>query len=138
MSKAAEILQDYGLRITPQRELIFRLLMGSKEHPTAEKIYQEVSEVFPSLSRNTVYKTLEALEAKGLVKRFNTGESADHYDANTAPHGHITCLKCRRVDDINGELSSIMDELDQKAESSSGYQVLSADLYFYGICPDCR
>lgn len=131
-----ELLKQKGLRVTPQREAIYRLLAASKAHPTAEWVYQEVKNLFPSISFNTVYKTVQAFEESGLLQRFNTGENVYHYDANVRPHPHFICLSCGRVDDIN-EFPDSLEDFMSKAAMSSSYKMKFVNLHFYGYCPQC-
>lgn len=133
---ARELLKQKGLRVTPQREAIYRLLAASKAHPTAEYVYQEISKVFPSISFNTVYKTMQTLEEAGLIQRFNTGENVYHYDANVTPHPHLICLSCGRVDDMEAYPDNLEDAIC-KAVRSSSYEIRSANLHFFGYCPQC-
>ena len=136
MNDLKELFKKRGLRITPQRELIYRLLAKSKAHPTADHVFREVREAFPSISFNTVYKTVRTFEDQGLLQRFNTGENIYHYDANVSPHPHIICLSCGRVDDID-DFPDNLENFISKAETSSPYQIKSVNMHFYGYCPQC-
>ena len=134
-------LRENGLRVTPQRELIIKVLRGTKAHPTAEVLYEKVRESYPALSLNTVYKALDLFEEKGMIKRFNTGVNIYRYDANVNPHAHIICVKCNKVDDLDEEsFSDVFTEIKEKAEKNSmfGYDVITADFFVYGICYDCK
>jgi len=136
MNEIKSIFHQKGLRLTPQRELIYRLLAGSKAHPTADQVYREVLKTFPAVSFNTVYKTVRAFEEAGLLQRFNTGENIYRYDANTAPHPHFICLSCGRVDDM-GDLPESVESFLRKAAGSSPNQVKFFNLHFYGHCKQC-
>jgi len=131
-----ELLKQKGLRVTPQREAIYRLLAASKAHPTAEWVYQEVRNIFPSISFNTVYKTVQSFEESGLLQRFNTGENVYHYDANVRPHPHFICLSCGKVDDMD-EFPDSLEDFMSKAAMSSSYKMKFVNLHFYGYCPQC-
>jgi Fur family transcriptional regulator, peroxide stress response regulator len=133
-----KILKDYGLRVTPQRKLIIEFLSRTRSHPTAESIFEEIKDCSPALSLNTVYKTLEIFEQRGMVRKFNIGFNIYHYDANMNPHSHIVCTNCKRVDDINGNLSNLGERFIKEVESNSDYEVFYSDLFFYGHCKDCR
>ncbi len=132
-----DLLRKKGLRVTPQRELIYRLLSESKAHPTAEHVYQEVRKTFPSISFNTVYKTVRSLEEWGLLQRFNTGENIYRYDANVSPHPHFICLSCGRVDDMDNFPDDVENYV-RKAASTSPCEIKFVNLHFYGYCPLCR
>lgn len=131
-----EHFREKGLRVTPQRELIYRLLLESKAHPTAEQVYRKVIETFPSISFNTVYKTVQAFEESGLLQRFNTGENVYRYDANVDPHPHFICLSCGRVDDVDG-FPGDLENFIRKAAASSPNKIKFANLHLYGYCPQC-
>jgi len=133
---AGELLRQKGLRVTPQREAIYELLASSKAHPTAEWVYREVKNIYPSISFNTVYKTVQIFEAAGLLQRFNTGANIYRYDANVKPHPHVICLSCGRVDDME-EFPNQLEELLKKAALSSPYEIKFVNLHFYGYCPQC-
>ncbi|MEW6448528.1 MAG: Fur family transcriptional regulator [Bacillota bacterium] len=131
-----ELLKQKGLRVTPQREVIYRILAASKAHPTAEHVYEEVKKIFPSISFNTVYQTVKAFEKAGVLQRFSTGDNVCRYDANVRPHPHFICLSCGRVDDIDEYPDNLVD-LIIKSVASSPYRIKSVNLHFYGYCPRC-
>ncbi len=131
------ILRNRGLRATPQRLAILDFLQGNTAHPTAEDIYVAVSERHPSMSLNTVYKTLESFEKKGLVWRFGMGqEQKMHYDPNTDPHPHIKCVRCGRVDDLSSE-DGFLDCVEELARDAD-YRVMRVEVSVLGVCPPCR
>ncbi len=138
MKQYLQILREHGLRVTPQREVIVEILVCSKEHPTAETIFEEVKERCPALSLNTVYKTLEMFEHKGIVRKFNVGLNIYRYDANVKPHAHVICIRCNRVDDINAKLEDFTEKIEKKADLTSSYKILYVDLFFYGLCQICE
>lgn len=138
MSRYMQILKDNGIRVTPQRKLIIEFLASTRSHPTAESVFENIKDSSPALSLNTVYKTLEVFEQRGMVRKFNIGSNIYRYDANIDLHSHIVCMTCKRVDDINGNLSNLGEKIWKDVESYSDYEVLYADLFFYGHCKDCR
>ncbi|MCL6610824.1 MAG: transcriptional repressor [Peptococcaceae bacterium] len=137
MADIKELFKKKGLRTTPQRELIYRLLSGSKAHPTAEHVYREVRKTFPAISFNTVYKTVRSLEEMGFIQRFNTGENIYRYDANVSPHPHFICLSCGRVDDVDDFPDDIGNYVHMAAFATH-CEIKFVNLHFYGYCPECR
>jgi Fur family peroxide stress response transcriptional regulator len=137
MDNISELFKKKGLRVTPQREAIFRLLAASKVHPTAESVYQEVRETFPSISFTTVYKTMQTLESSGLLQRFNTGANVYRYDANVHPHPHFICLNCGRVDDMDDFPENIQTYLNLAARTSPNH-LMFVNLHFFGYCSLCE
>jgi Fur family peroxide stress response transcriptional regulator len=129
-------LRGAGLRITPQRVAVCRALAGTKSHPTAQALYEQLSTQFESLSRATVYNTLETLVQGGLIHELgDAGDGAVHYDADVAPHVNLICLRCHRIDDLP---VTALDRVERQVAEHSGYEVRGARLVYYGLCPDCR
>jgi Fur family peroxide stress response transcriptional regulator len=136
--KSLEILlnqfRNNGLRVTPQRRAILEVLVDDNSHPTAEAVYQRVLAVMPDVSRTTVYSTLRELSDLGaLAPVHDLSEGGQRYDTNTKTHHHLYCVECHRLIDIDHDF----DGLDLAPEERSGYQILSRQVTFYGICPDC-
>lgn len=117
-----------------QRERILETLRGTKSHPTATWVYDELKREFPDLSLGTVYRNLGILRDQGLVRVLQSGSTFDRFDADTAAHYHFICERCGRVDDVPMEA---MDDLDEKASQSLGCRVSGHRLDFYGTCVEC-
>ncbi len=128
-----ELLRSLGLKMTPQRLAILEYLDGNTMHPSAEDIYREVIEKFPSMSFATVYNTLEALKEKGLVMELTIEGGKKRFDPNTEPHHHFMCVKCKRIIDI---FEDFPVELPEKYKDE--FDVEEYHVYFYGTCNECR
>ena len=130
-----DVLKQAHLRITPQRVAICDLLASSKEHPTAQQIYEMLKPEFTSLSLATVYNTLEQLVKAGAINALGSaGDDAVHYDADTDPHVNLACVRCNRVIDLPSKhIQQVEDEVQH-----SGYHVLGARVMYYGLCPECQ
>jgi len=137
-AEVLSLLRDKGLKVTPQRLAIYDLLVNTTAHPSAEAIYEKVRQQYPSISFNTVYKTLEALGQRGLIRRLSAAENVYRYDADTRPHGHLVCLKCGRIDDLHWPVGAPIDALRREAMDRTDYRILGEDVYLYGYCPECR
>ena len=85
--------------------------------------------------RQTVYKTVESLREAGLVQQLNVGEECFRYDARTHSHPHVQCLHCRRVFDLD---PASFTDLPDRARAQSSFLITQAQLYFYGLCPECQ
>ena len=129
-------LRQAGMRLTPQRVAICKLLSQSHAHPTAARIYQQVRAEYPSLSHMTVYNTLNALVELGLVNALGgAGDDNIHYDGNTSPHINLACVSCHSITDFESPRAA---SLERDVYSQSGFQVLGARILYYGLCPDCQ
>jgi Fe2+ or Zn2+ uptake regulation protein len=134
VEELCEILRERGLKVTPQRRVIFEALQRSPEHPSADEVYQAVTEVMPDISVATVYHTLNDLVAMGEVRELDLGEGKSRYDPTTRGHCHLVCLGCRRVVDIMSD----PDDLELLPEQACGFEIERCEVVFYGRCPECR
>lgn len=129
-------LKQAGMRITPQRIAICKLLTETDQHPTAAMIYEHVRAQYPSLSLMTVYNTLNTLADLGAINVLgHAGDDNVHYDADTEPHINLACISCHKIVDIPSEHVS---HLDSEISAASGYKLLGARVLYYGLCPACQ
>lgn len=136
MNNLVEGLKRAGLRLTPQRVAVCKVLSESKDHPTATMIYHELLPQFPTLSLATVYKTLNVLKELGLVHALgDAGDGAEHFDADLTPHINLVCVHCHRVVDFDEEL---IERVEKTVAERSGYEIHGARIVYYGVCPTCR
>lgn len=135
MDNITSIFKDKKLKLTPQRIAVYKYLKSTKEHPSAEVIYKALQEEYPTMSLATVYKALKTLVEVNLIQEINVGEGNFRYDGNTDSHSHIQCLQCEKVDDIK---DICFQDLNKKVSSYTDYEVLNNQIYFYGICKDCK
>jgi Fur family peroxide stress response transcriptional regulator len=131
-----QFLKQAGLRITPQRIAICKLLTETNTHPTATMLFDSIHEQFPTLSLATVYNTLDALVGLGAVNVLGpAGDGRVHFDADTEPHINLACTVCHKIVDVPSEqVASLQAEVSQ----SSGYELRGARIMYYGLCPDCQ
>ena len=119
-------------RNTEQKRIIYNALMLA-DHPTASELYEKIREDNPRLSRATVFRVLGQFAEDGVVRKLNLLGSDTRFDARTAPHAHCHCVRCGRVTDVFAEdFVPVMN-----SDGVAGYKVLSTEIEFSGICPDC-
>ncbi|MBN2899663.1 MAG: transcriptional repressor [Clostridia bacterium] len=131
ITNVGEFLKSNDIKPSYQRMRIFEYLLGSKDHPTVDMIYKELIGEIPTLSKTTVYNTLNLFVEHGIVSRITIEENETRYDADTAVHGHFKCEKCEKVLDFVTDLS-VLNIQDIKE-----FQINQQHLYFRGICSDC-
>lgn len=119
-------------RFSHQREQIFQAVCSSREHPTAEMVYQWLKPDMPKLSLGTVYRNLHQMAQEGRLSELEG--PVVRFDADTHPHTHLRCLRCGGVFDL--EDLPYDASLDRLAEQS-GCRVSGHVLYFTGICSAC-
>ncbi len=135
MEQSVTLLKKHGLKATPQRIAIYDYLLHTEAHPSVDTIYAALHPLHPTMSLATVYKTVESLREAGLVQQLNVGEECFRYDARTGSHPHIQCLRCRRVFDLD---PAMFTDLPDRARTHSPFLITQAQLYFYGLCPECQ
>ena len=128
-----EKYRSIGFKLTPQRLAILDYLQGNTRHPSAEDIFLAVQKKFPTMSLATVYTTLSALKAKGVVQELILDPDKKRFDPQTRLHNHLICLSCRRIVDIPRDYRP--DLPDGVAE---GFAVIESHVEFYGLCPACK
>jgi len=127
------LLRTYGLQVTYQRLAVYQTLYYSKDHPSAEVVFQQVRKRFPMISLGTVYKTLERFEEVGLIQKVSPLTEVARYDAATTPHIHMICLKCKSLQDVNEPLQ----EIRLSPQARNGFKVLSQQVLLQGYCAEC-
>jgi Fur family peroxide stress response transcriptional regulator len=127
-------LREHGLQVTYQRLAIYQALYFTKEHPSAEAIYQQVKKRFPMISLGTVYKTLEKFYEVGLIQKVSPITEVARYDAITGPHHHMVCLECQSIQDAD----SIVGVPKISVPEQNGFRVLRQQVVLHGYCPECK
>lgn len=125
-----------GRRITDQRRIICEYLANCRTHPTASRIYAELSAVHPEISRATVYNTLNALQELGALVEISFGDGHTHYETNPAPHVNLVCLRCHRIIDV--PITSPLESEEAGAWRESGFWPVTVKMEVYGFCAECR
>ena len=118
-----------------KRQAIYELLLSTKEHPSAEWIYNALKPDYPDLSLGTVYRNLKLLEDDGAVKSVAVVDGRERYDALMSPHSHFVCSKCGKVIDVffQNEISDAAEHL----KINGTKRIDSFSLIYYGICDKC-
>ena len=133
-AELTEAFRRRGLKITPQRQCIFRILHETGTHPTAEAVYAAAAAEMPSISLRTVYQTLNDLAAMGEIQTLDVGTGSTRFDPNVRDHHHLVCDRCGTVRDV--ELDTTAIRLPPAV--LDGFGVGRVDVVFRGRCSACR
>jgi len=129
----AQRLSDSGLRSTPQREIVYEVLLKKRDHPTADEVFARVKSEMSSISLATVYNCLDTLVLCNLVRQVNFERGPTRYCPNLSPHAHFH-------DEVTGSTHDIelpphlLEEV--KSVLPSGYQAKSIEIIFRGKAAD--
>lgn len=122
-------LADSGLRSTPQREVIYDVLLKKRDHPTADEVFARVKSELPTISLATVYNCLETLVQCNLVRAVNFERSPTRYCPNLRPHAHFHDEQTGRTFDIDLP-SSVLDQVNTVLPQ--GFDASSVEITFRG------
>lgn len=111
---------------------IFQYLIEKKSHPTVDEIYRALSKEVLTLSKTTIYNTLNLFIEKGITKVITIEENETRYDALTDIHGHFKCEVCETIFDI-----PVLPEHLMVSESDK-FKINEYHIYFKGICHKCQ
>ena len=118
-------------RYSQQRERIYQAVRDSREHPTAQMIYDALRPELPKLSLGTVYRNLQQMAAEGRLVQLD-GPVA-RFDAVLVRHTHLCCAHCGQVADGVLPYDAALD----RTAMADGWTITGHSLTFTGICPAC-
>ena len=127
-----------GLAVTPQRLAIFRRLVATDRHPSAEELHAAVRREMPTLSLATVYKTLDTLAGIGVVRPVSRLGARGRWDANLEPHHHLVCTACGIVSDVTEPRLEAAARPAAAVAARHGFEVAGHSVEIFGRCAACR
>lgn len=128
-----ELFRTRGLKVTPQRQCIFRALHAMEgAHPSAEAIHAVVLDELPMVSLKTVYQTCNDLVAMGELRHLELGSGPARFDVNVDTHQHLACEDCGAIWDVYADVSSLAPP-----EHPAGFAVTATEVVFRGRCGAC-
>ena len=123
-----------GLKVTPQRIAVYKVLKESVEHPSTEVVFQQVKKLVPNVSLDTVNRTLLTLSRVGLAFIVGGSGDAKRFDANLKIHQHFKCIKCKKIIDFH---CKSFDNIKVPPSLAKRFKVLTKTVYLDGICDPC-
>ncbi len=111
-------------------------LIAHKTHPSADEIFSALYPSIPTLSRTTIYNTLNTLAEQGAIRALDIDPRQLHYDGDTVPHGHFLCMSCGMIEDIAFDVPKF-EELTRN-RAPKGAAVRSVQVTYKGICSRCN
>ena len=130
-----KICQEHHLKVTPQRVAIYKELLNSDTHPTADSVFQVVKREYPNISFDTVNRTLLTFADIGIVDVVETFGGAKRFDPTVATHHHLHCTQCGKVIDFYNQDYDNIAVPDGVQEQ---FQVISKRVVLKGICKACN
>ena len=132
VNQLKEYLIKHDIKPSTIRLKILEYLLNNPIHPTADDIYKSLLDQIPTLSKTSIYNTMDLFAGKGVVKVISLDEKEARYDINTCLHGHFKCHVCERIYDF-----PISCDI-QTPQELEGFAINDIDINFYGICQNCK
>ncbi len=134
LERFKQICKEHGIKLTPQRLIIYEELISTDEHPSTDMLYQRVSKTFPTISFDTVNRTLLTFYEMGVAGLVEGTGNPKRYDGNLEQHHHFQCLKCKKIIDI---YSHAYDHLQIPSEIQDNFNILKKTVCLEGLCDEC-
>ena len=126
-----EQLGATGLRLTPQRQQVYDVLVHKRDHPTAEEVFIRAKKAMPEISHATVYNCLDALVKSGLARQVNVERGATRFCPNMIDHGHFHCSACGTIYDVG------LPQEPPCVAVPRGFKAEGFDVTIHGTCAEC-
>ncbi len=132
VDKLKEKITSKGMKFTHQRLVIYRFLCDSQDHPTADMVYNQITEENPSISKGTVYKTLESFVNAGILQKFRDDLGLMRFDPVMDTHSHLYCNESSSIRDYkNPDLEQLLNNFF-KENQIEGFEVEEVSLVIKG------
>ena len=129
-----ETCRQHQLKITPQRVAIYRELIQSKQHPTADMMFRSIRDAFPNISFDTVNRTLLTFAEIGVVEVVEVFGGPKRFDPDIGDHHHLHCKACGRIIDFEYDA---YDRLELPEALAAAFTVTSRRVVLRGLCQAC-
>ena len=125
---------ENGLKVTPQRTVIYAEFLRSKDHPSADVLYKRVKKALPNISFDTVYRTLLSFSEIGIAHIVEGSGEPKRFDPDTGNHHHFRCTRCGNIYDFRSEF---YDNIEIPKELREDFKVYKKRVVLEGICKYC-
>ena len=129
--ETAELLRKHDIKPTIVRMKVYNYLAAEKNHPTADTVYKSLIREIPTLSKTSVYNTMDLLLEKRLIQAVTIEENETRFDADVSDHGHFKCTRCGEVHDFHVDLTGVNHDLPED------FTINERHVYYKGLCGDC-
>ena len=121
------------MRFSHQREIIYKSICSVDTHPTATEIFNMVKSKIENISLGTIYRNLEQLFKKNMIRELNL-DGISHYDANMTSHQHFVCTECKTIIDVYTQNEWNLYKNTEIQE----FDIQEVDILFSGLCQHCK
>jgi len=129
-----KICNKLGLKVTHQRLEIYNEISIARDHPSAEEVFKRIKRRLPTVSFDTVYRTLALFERYRVITRVSQVDDRTRYDSNMETHYHLVCRRCKKIQDFYWPG---LDHLAVPVETEEWGLIEDRYMEFRGICRNC-
>ena len=122
-------------RNTLQRKIVLDTLIQMRTHPTIDELHTKIIEVYPAISKTTIYRNLRLLAKDGRVRRVLLPDGLERYEGQLDIHHHFQCTMCGSIFDV--DVPEITD-IDTHVAQKYNFDVVGHDIVFRGLCGKCK
>jgi len=133
MLQSHNYLRQFSIKPSVQRSAVMDFLLNNRIHPTIDEIYSALSPSMPTLSKTTVYNTLDLFVERGAVRALAIDDRNARYDVDISAHGHFMCQACGKVYDMFN-----LDSTMFKIPDSDDFNIHSVEISYFGVCNTCK
>lgn len=123
-----------GIKLTPQRLIIYEKLIKTTEHPTVDMLHVQIKETFPTISLDTVHRTLVTFCEIGVASMVEGTGIPKRFEGNLDAHHHVRCVKCGKIFDF---YYADYDQMSVPADVQEKFQILKKTVHIEGMCRSC-
>ncbi len=117
--------------MTKYGKKILEIVETSRNHLTADQVFDALRKIYPQVALATVYNNLNRLVEQDLIRKVSVEGMADRYD-RVARHDHLVCKGCGKLLDVE------LEDLTGRLEEQLGISLLSYDLKLLYLCEECQ
>ena len=128
-----DYLVSKGIRPSVQRLAVMTYISENRIHPTVDDIFSALNPDIPTLSRTTIYNTLDLLVDRGAIILLDIDPKFKRYDGDTSLHAHFMCDSCNSVFDM-----PLSDRVFVNRDIPDGFNVRDVQLLYKGSCKRCK
>ena len=128
-------LHAQGYRLTPQRQLILEAVRRAETHVTPEQVYDRVHRRQPTISRATIYRTLDFLCEVRLIHAMRWAGQMYYEIVGEEPHHHLICRACGAIEQLD---HALLTDLIGAVQKQHGFDVDMDHIALFGLCRTCR
>lgn len=134
LARFEDVCREAGVRLTHQRIEIFREVAQTGDHPDAETVHARVRERMPTVSLDTIYRTLWMLNDHGLITTLGPSRERTRFDANLTRHHHFVCTRCGLTRDFTSEE---LDHIELPSAATAFGRIEMTQVEVRGVCRAC-